>query len=104
MKITWSTLSSEQANGTITRYEVCYEASDSIMNLDCNMKKTINNGATTMTTLENLYADTIYTVAVRAGTSVGFGNHGQIMRKKTLNGGKLYHILFVLFVMKQYLE
>ena len=96
MKITWNTISEKEANGIITGYQVCYEASDTVTNLNCSMNKTVNNNATTTTTLENLYADTIYTVVVRAGTSVGFGNHGKIMRNTTLNGGKL-HLLYFSF-------
>ena len=88
MKIIWSKI---EENGTITRYAVCYKASENVKDLDCNMNETINNNTTTVTTLENLYADTTYNVAVRAGTAEGFGNHGQIMSEKTLNGGKLYY-------------
>ena len=90
MKITWEMLSLDDANGEITEYEVCYKASDTSTDIDCTLKKSVNNGNTTEVVLIGLNEATTYNVAVRAATSQGFGDLGIIMTEKTKEASKYF--------------
>ena len=84
----WEKLSDDDANGAITMYEICYKASDTPTAIDCNLKKSVNNGNTREIVLDGLSEATTYNVAVKAKTSKGFGNLGTIKTNKTLKAGK----------------
>ena len=90
MKITWEKLSLDDANGTITKYEVCYKASDTSTDIDCTLKKSVDDGNTTEVVLDGLNEGTTYNVAVQAATSQGFGNLGTSMTQKTLETSKYF--------------
>ena len=83
MKIIWEKLNNDDANGVITMYDVCYKASDTSTDIDCNLKKSVNNGDTREVVLDSLNEATTYNVAVKAKTSQGFGDLGTIITKKT---------------------
>ena len=90
MNITWEKLSLDDANGEITEYEVCYKASDTSKDIDCTLKKSVNNGNTTEVVLNGLNEATTYNVAVKAATSQGFGDLGTSMTQKTLEASKYF--------------
>ena len=90
MKITWEKLSPDDANGEITMYEVCYKASVTSTDIDCNLKKSVNNGDTKEVVLDGLNEATTYNVAIRAATSQGFGNLGVIVTQKTLEASRYF--------------
>ena len=90
IKITWGELSLDDANGVITKYEVCYKASDNSTDIDCTSKESVNNGNTREVVLDGLNEATTYNVAVKAATSVGFGDLGAIMTRKTLEASKYF--------------
>ena len=87
MKITWANLSDADANGTITKYEVCYKASHKPTDINCNSSKSVNND-TREVDLDSLNEATTYNVAVKAETSQGFGDLGTIMTQKTLEASE----------------
>ena len=88
MKITWERLSVDDANGVITKYEVCYKASDTSTDIDCTLKKSVDDGNTRQVVLGGLNEATTYNVAVQAATSQGFGDRGTTMTQKTLEASK----------------
>jgi hypothetical protein len=88
MKVRWGSLSVAEANGTITKYEVCYKASESVIDVDCSLKETVNDGNTKEVTLNGLNEATTYNVAVKAANANGFGEIGPIMTTKTLEASK----------------
>ncbi len=103
MKIMWKKLNNDDANGVITMYEVCYKASDTPTDIDCNSKKSVN-GDTREVVLDSLNEVTTYNVAVKAKNSEGFGDLGTIMTNKTLEASEYiflhnYHFveLFLVF-------
>ena len=81
-------LSVDDANGTITKYEVCYKASDVTTDIDCNLKKAINDSNTREIVLDGLNEATTYNVAVKAATAEGFGDLGPVSTNKTLEASK----------------
>ena len=89
MRVFWEELGKDDANGVITSYQVCYKASENPSDIDCNLKKTINNGGTRDVALDGLNEATTYNVAVKAATRVGFGNLGSTRSVKT-NGARKY--------------
>ena len=90
MKITWEKLSLDDANGEITEYEVCYKASDTSTDIDCTLKKSVDDGNTREVVLDGLNEATTYNVAVKAATSQGFGDLGTTMTRKTLEASKYF--------------
>ena len=88
MKVSWETLSNDDANGVITKYEVCYKASDVTTDIDCSLKKEINDGNTREVTLDRLNEATSYNVAVKAATAEGFGPLGAVSTEKTSEASK----------------
>ena len=82
MKMSWEMLSNDDANGAITEYEVCYKASKDTTDIDCNLKKMVNDGNMREVTLDRLNEATTYNVAVKAATSEGFGSLGAVSTKK----------------------
>ena len=90
MKVSWEMLSNDDANGVITKYEVCYKASEDITDIDCNLKKMINDSNAREVALDGLNEATAYNVAVRASTAEGFGNLGDITSQKTRGAGEYF--------------
>ena len=86
----WEKLSDDDANGVITMYEICYKASDNSTDIDCNVKKAVNDSDTREVVLDGLSEATTYNVAVKAKTSKGFGNLGTIKTNTTLEAGKYF--------------
>ena len=84
----WEKLSDDDANGTITMYDVCYKASDNSTDIDCDLKKSVNSSDTREVVLDGLSEATTYNVAVKAKTSGGFGDLGTIMTQKTEEASK----------------
>ena len=89
MRVFWEELGNDDANGVITSYQVCYKASENPSDIDCNLKKTIDNGGARDVLLDGLNDATTYNVAVKAATRVGFGNLGSTRSVKT-NGARKY--------------
>ena len=89
MKVSWEKLSNDDSNGVITKYEVCYKASEDTEDIDCNLKKNVNNGNTLEVTLDGLNVATTYNNAVKASTQVAFGELGNVVTNKTLEASKL---------------
>ena len=83
----WELLNNDDANGVITLYEVCYKASDTPTDIDCNSKESVN-GDTREVVLDILNETTTYNVAVQAETSQGFGPLGSIRTNKTLEASE----------------
>ncbi len=83
----WEELNSDDANGLITMYQICYKASDNSTDIDCNSKKSVN-GNSTEVVLDGLSKATTYNVAVKAKTSQGFGDLGTIVIQITMEAGK----------------
>ena len=83
----WELLNNDDANGTITKYQVCYKASDTPTDITCNSKESVN-GDTREVVLDSLNEATTYNVAVQAETSQGFGPLGNIMTNKTLEASE----------------
>ena len=88
MKVSWEMLSNDDANGVITKYEVCYKASNVTTDIDCSLKKEINDGNTQEVTLDRLNEATTYNVAVKAATAEGFGPLGVVSTNKTSEASK----------------
>ena len=84
----WEKLGDDDANGAITMYEICYKASDTPTDIDCNLKKSVNDGNTREIVLDGLSEATTYIVAVKAKTSKGFGKLGTTTTQKTEEAGK----------------
>ena len=92
LKITWKVLSSDDSNGDIRKYEICYQRGLSVSS--CDMKNT-ETDAKEMTELTGLKPATIYTVAVRAFTDAGGGPLGVGLSNRTLESGKLLFIALI---------
>ncbi len=88
----WELLNNDDANGTITMYEVCYKASDTPTDITCDSNESVNND-TREVVLNSLNEATTYNVAVKAETSQGFGPLGSIKTNKTLEAGSEYIFL-----------
>ncbi len=88
MKVIWENLNADDANGVLTIYGVCYKASNTSTDIDCNLRKSVNNGDSKEIILDDLNQTTTYNVAVKAATSQGFGVFGTIMTQKTLKASK----------------
>ena len=86
LKVVWKELTSDESNGMITNYTVCYNI-QSTSKLDCSLKKTVF-GKNTMVNLTGLNEATIYDVAVKAATKIGFGGLGVTMNASTLEDSK----------------
>jgi hypothetical protein len=83
-------LNTDDANGEIIRYEVCYELGPAVLN--CTTNKTIITVDNTAD-VTGLTPAMLYTVAVRAVTKVGNGPLGERMSVTTLESGELYLII-----------
>ncbi len=83
----WELLNNDDANGVITMYEVCYKASDTPADINCDSKESVN-GDTRELVLDSLHEATSYNVAVQAETSKGFGPLGTIRTNKTLEASE----------------
>ena len=98
----WEMLNNDDANGVITMYEVCYKASDTPTDINCDSKKSVN-GDTREVVLSSLNEATTYNVAVQGETSQGFGPLGNIMTNKTLEASEYillpnYHFIELFLV------
>jgi hypothetical protein len=88
IEVTWNLLSVDDSNGEIIRYEVCYAPVSSVS--DCITSKLVTGVDNTTTHITGLTPATLYTVAVRASTRVGFGSHGERMSITTNESGELH--------------
>jgi hypothetical protein len=88
LKLTWNKLSSDDSNGEIIKYEVCYQFGSTISEKDCSSSKTVTGVDNTMVDLTGLKPATMYTVAVRAFTKIGPGPLGDPMSQTTSESGK----------------
>jgi hypothetical protein len=88
IQVTWNLLSVDDSNGEIIRYEVCYAPGSAVF--DCSTSKMVNGVENTTTNITGLTPVTLYTVAVRASTRVGYGNLGERMSITTNESGELY--------------
>ena len=86
IKIRWGSLTIANSNGIITKFEVCYIASQNPGEINCNFRRIVE-GNTTEVVLDELTEATVYNVAVKAATKVGLGPLGTIMTGKTLEDG-----------------
>ncbi len=94
----WEELNSDDANGLITMYQICYKASDNSTDIDCNSKKSVN-GDTREVVLDSLNEATTYNVAVKAETSEGFGDLGTLSTKKTLDASECIYFRAIIILM-----
>ena len=83
----WKELTSDESNGMITNYTVCYNV-HSASKLNCSLNKPVFGGKNTMLNLTGLNEATIYDVAVKAATKIGFGDLGVTMNASTLEDSK----------------
>ena len=83
IKIRWESLTNANSNGIITKYEVCYIASQNPGEINCNFRRVVE-GNTTEVVLDELMEATVYNVAVKAATKAGLGPLGTIVTGKTL--------------------
>ena len=89
--VSWRKLSQDHANGNIIKYMVCYQL-HSINSISCDMNENVSNVEKTAVTLTGLNEASIYDVAVKAATAVGFGNLGPTMNGTTLEDSKYNNI------------
>ena len=87
-KITWNKLNTDDSNGIITKYEVCYQLGSKVSN--CTMYKAVIGVDNTTTDINGLEPVTMYTVAVRAFTAVGVGPLGDRRTVTTAAGGEQF--------------
>ena len=87
LKVMWDELSDDNSNGIITQYRVCYHVTSS-EEVFCAKNITVIGKSNTMVTLTALKKATMYDVAVKAATAVGFGDLGAEKNGKTLEDGK----------------
>ena len=87
LKVMWDELSDDNSNGIITQYRVCYHVTSS-EEVFCAKNITVIGKSNTMVTLTALKKATMYDVAVKAATAVGFGDLGPEKNRKTLEDGK----------------
>ena len=78
----------DDSNGVITKYEVCYALGSAVS--DCSTRKMVTGVANTTTDITGLTPVTLYTVAVRASTKIGYGPLGERMSVTTNESGELY--------------
>ena len=83
----WTELSVQEANAVVTKYGICYKESDTRGNICDKSRDDINKDQNTFT-LIGLNEYTSYDVAVRAGTSDGFGPVGKFFTATTKQDGK----------------
>ena len=83
LKVVWKELTSDESNGMITNYIVCYNV-QSTSKLDCSLNKTVFGGGNTILNLTGLNEATNYDVAVKAATEIGFGDLGVTVNASTL--------------------
>lgn len=96
MKVLWGKLGKDDANGEITKYEVCYKASDDKTDIKtCALKKMVNGSNTREVVLDKLNEATTYNVAVKAATSKGFGDLGAVNTSKTLEASKRFFTIII---------
>ncbi|CAB4027934.1 phosphatidylinositol phosphatase PTPRQ-like, partial [Paramuricea clavata] len=81
LEVTWKKLSVDDSNGVITKYEVCYALGSAVSN--CSTSKMLTGVDNTKTEIVGLTPVTLYTVAVRASTKVGYGPLGERMVVQT---------------------
>ena len=93
MKVFWGNLSSDDADGVIIKYAVCYKASENKADIDCDMNKTVNKSDTREVLLDGLNEATTYIVAVKAANKVDFGILGAVDTNKTLEAGKRFYLI-----------
>ena len=101
----WGKLNNDDANGVITMYEVCYKPSYTSTDIDCNLKKSVTND-TREVVLDSLNEATTYNVAVKAKTSQGFGDLGNIITYKTVEASEYiflhnYHFIELFLVISR---
>ena len=77
-------MNEDDANGVITRYEVCYEVGTEVSNCTKNVPSNTTSG-----TIRGLKPATHYAIAVRAFTAIGFGPLGRNITVKTNESGKI---------------
>ena len=92
LEVTWNKLSVDDSNGEIIRYEVCYGSVVS----DCSTGKMVTGVDNTTTEITRLTPATLYTVAVRASTKVGFGPLGEHMSVTMNESGELYYVMCII--------
>ena len=95
IKIRWESLNIANSNGIITKYEVCYIASQNHGEINCNFRRIVE-GNTTEVVLDELMEATVYNVAVKAATKAGLGPLGTIVTGKTLEDG-WYILITIIF-------
>ncbi|XP_028401071.1 receptor-type tyrosine-protein phosphatase F-like isoform X2 [Dendronephthya gigantea] len=78
--VNWTMLKPEDANGVVTKYQVCYSQDTRIF--DCTFNKSVDGNITTVM-LDELNEATHYYIAVKAATSAGFGRLGTMITIKT---------------------
>lgn len=93
MKISWEKLSDDDANGKITAFRVCYNASKNPKDTDCRY---INDGNTLQSEVNDLNEATTYNISVQATTARGFGPLGVVMNATTLEAGKRFYTRILL--------
>lgn len=86
IEVSWQRLNSDDANGKITKYAVCYELfKESESSIDkCNETRDVINSFN----ITNLKKFTKYRIAVKASTKIGFGPLGNNIIVSTDEDGK----------------
>ena len=86
IEVSWQRLNSDDANGNITKYAVCYELfNESKSSIDkCNETR----GGYYSFNITNLKKFTKYRIAVKASTKIGFGPLGNNITVSTDEDGK----------------
>ena len=86
IKVIWGAVPSIETNGNIIHYIVCYSTSSSDI-CSASAKKVVKANNST-TTLDDLNEFTTYFVGVKAATSAGPGEIGEIKNETTLPDSK----------------
>ena len=96
MTVSWGGLSVDNANGIITKYAVCYKASENALDIDCILNETVvntNDNSGGEVDLKGLNEATNYNIAVKASTAVGFGALGNGHTAKTSEDSKCFYAI-----------
>jgi hypothetical protein len=80
----------DDANGVIRKYEVCYARGSAVS--DCSTSKMVTGVDNSTTDITGLTPVTLYTVAVRACTEIGYGPLGERISVTTHKSGELLYI------------
>lgn len=88
LNVTWRKLSTNEYNGEIFGYLCCYRVHKVNAGGICSNMAAISGVNNTIIILTGLMKATSYDVAIRAGSTGGYGAVGNIVTHKTLDEGR----------------